>query len=75
MAPMLTSCRKFSGDESFLATSSTGLDAGSGLGAVIEGKKSSITPTSSPKSNKSSTPLSSPKSNKSGFAPKSPSRL
>lgn len=32
----LTSCRRFSGDESFEPIQ---LDAGSGLGVVIEGKK------------------------------------
>jgi hypothetical protein len=36
--------RRFSGDESFLTSSAadaTALDAGSGLGVIVEGKKSS----------------------------------
>ena len=37
----LTYCRKFSGDESFITKSgdSLTLDAGSGLGVVVDGKK------------------------------------
>lgn len=41
-------CRKFSGDESFIAKAgeAPALDAGSGLGVVIEGKKKSGGPLS-----------------------------
>jgi len=35
---LLTSIRRFSGDESFVSDGNS-LDAGSGLGVVIEGKK------------------------------------
>jgi transcription factor C subunit 7 len=40
----LTYCRKFSGDESFITKSGDAptLDAGSGLGVVVEGKKKKI---------------------------------
>jgi hypothetical protein len=39
----LTNFRRFSGDESFepVSDSKLGLDAGSGLGVIIEGKKKS----------------------------------
>ncbi|KAG9239238.1 histidine phosphatase superfamily [Amylocarpus encephaloides] len=41
---------RFSGDESFVATTTgPGLDAGSGLGVVVEGKKSSLSPTNTPR--------------------------
>jgi hypothetical protein len=41
---VLTCYRKFSGDESFIANSGEApdLDAGSGLGVTIEGKKKGI---------------------------------
>jgi hypothetical protein len=43
---MLTITRRFSGDESFVAKAGEGpaLDAGSGLGVVIEGNKNSSNP-------------------------------
>jgi hypothetical protein len=45
---LLTVCRRFSGDESFVPTSgeASALDAGSGLGVTIEGKKKQGSPLS-----------------------------
>lgn len=45
---LIVCCRKFSGDESFIVKSgeAQALDAGSGLGVVIEGKKKTGNPLS-----------------------------